>query len=240
MVSAIIVAAGKGVRMKGTMRKQYLDLSGRPVLAHSIMAFDSCRLVEEIFLVVPKEDVEYCQNKILSPLDLKNQINLVRGGTKRQDSVYIGLQAITKNTETVVIHDGVRPFIQPDDLMKCIQGSKDFGACILGIPASDTLKRVDESEIIESTLPRENIWLAQTPQAFQYDLILKAHETARRDGYIGTDDASLVERLGEDVKIINGGKFNIKITTKEDFNVAKAMFDAGLIEKEHLRLPPFK
>lgn len=229
MVSAIIVAAGKGIRMKGTMRKQYLDLSGRPVLAHSIMAFDSCTLVAEIYLVVPKEDVEYCQNKILSLLDLKNQINLVHGGAKRQDSVYNGLQAIAKNTDTVVIHDGVRPFIQPEDLKECILGSKKFGACILGTPASDTLKSIDKSDIIKTTLPRENIWLAQTPQAFQYDLILKAHETARRDGYVGTDDASLVERLGEDVKIINGGRFNIKITKKEDLAVAKAMFDAGLI-----------
>jgi 2-C-methyl-D-erythritol 4-phosphate cytidylyltransferase len=229
MVSAIIVAAGKGIRMKGTMRKQYLDLSGRPVLAHSIMAFDSCSQVKEIFLVVPKEDIEYCQNKILSLLDLNNQINLVYGGAKRQDSVYNGLQSIDKDTETVVIHDGVRPFIQPEDIKECILGSKKFGACILGIPASDTLKSVDKSDIIETTLPRENIWLAQTPQAFQYDLILKAHETARRDGYIGTDDASLVERLGADVKIINGSRFNIKITKKEDLDVAKAVFDAGLI-----------
>jgi 2-C-methyl-D-erythritol 4-phosphate cytidylyltransferase len=229
MVSAIIVAAGKGIRMKGTMRKQYLDLSGRPVLAHSIMTFDSCGLVDEIFLVIPKEDVEYCQNKILSLLDLNNQINLVCGGAKRQDSVYNGLKAITKNTDTVVIHDGVRPFIQPDEIEECILVSKKYGACILGTPASDTLKRVDKSDIIETTLSRENIWLAQTPQVFRFDLILKAHETARRDGYVGTDDASLVERLGEDVKIINGGRFNIKITKKEDLAIAKAMFDAGLV-----------
>ena len=229
MVSAIIVASGKGLRMEGTMRKQYLDLSGRPVLSHSIMTFDSCSLVDEIFLVIPREDVEYCQNKIISLLDLKNHINLVHGGDKRQDSVYNGLKAITKNTETVVIHDGVRPFIQPEDLKECILFSKKYGACILGTPASDTLKRVDESDIIETTLPRKNIWLAQTPQAFKYDLILKAHETARRDGYVGTDDASLVERMGEDVKIIYGGRFNIKITKKEDLAIAKAMFDAGLI-----------
>lgn len=229
MVSAIILAAGKGARMKGTMRKQYLDLSGRPVLAHSIMAFDSCSLIEEIFLVVPKEDAEYCQKNVLSLLDLKNQINLVHGGAERQNSVYNGLQSITKNTETVVIHDGVRPFIQPKDIKICIFGAKKYGACILGTPASDTLKRVDKTDIVETTLPRENIWLAQTPQAFQYDLILKAHETARRDGYVGTDDASLVERLGKDVKIINGSRFNIKITNKEDFAVVKAMFDAGLI-----------
>lgn len=229
MVSAIIVASGKGTRMKGSMRKQYLDLSGRPVLAHSIMTFDSCGLVDEIFLVIPKEDVEYCQNKILSLLDLNNQINLVCGGAKRQDSVYNGLKAITKNTDTVVIHDGVRPFIQPEEIEECILVSKKYGACILGTPVSDTLKRVDKSDIIETTLSRENIWLAQTPQVFRFDLILKAHETARRDGYVGTDDASLVERLGEDVKIINGGRFNIKITKKEDLAIAKAMFDAGLI-----------
>jgi len=229
MVSAIIVAAGQGIRMKGTMRKQYLDLSGRPVLAHSIMTFDSCSLVDEIFLIIPKEDVEYCQKKILSLLDLNNQINLVCGGAKRQDSVYNGLQAINKNTDTVVIHDGVRPFIQPEELEQCILGSKKYGACILGSPTSDTLKRVDKSDIIETTLSRENIWLAQTPQVFRFDLILKAHETARRDGYVGTDDASLVERLGENVKIINGGRFNIKITKKEDLAIAKAMFDAGLV-----------
>jgi 2-C-methyl-D-erythritol 4-phosphate cytidylyltransferase len=191
-------------------------------------------LVEEIFLVIPKEDSEYCHNKILSLLDLKHNINLVHGGAKRQDSVYKGLQAVTKKKDIVVIHDGVRPFIQAKDLKECILGSKKFGACILAVPASDTLKRVDKSDIIETTLPRENIWLAQTPQAFQYDLILKAHENARRDGYIGTDDASLVERLGEGVKIINGGKFNIKITKKEDLAVAKAMIANKVIKIKYL------
>ena len=230
MVSAIIVAAGEGARMKGKMRKQYLDLSGRPVLAYSIMAFDSCSLVEEIFIVVPKEDIEYCQSKILSLLDLKKCIKLIQGGAKRQDSVYNGLHAINKkNTETVVIHDGVRPFVNPENLKECILGSKKYGACILATPAVDTLKRVGESDIISTTLPRENIWLAQTPQAFQLDLILKAHEAARRYGYVGTDDASLVERLGGNVKIINGSRFNIKITKKEDLDIARAMLNGGLI-----------
>lgn len=230
MVSAIIVAAGKGSRMKGKIRKQYLDLSGRPVLAYSIMAFDLCSLVEEILIVIPKEDVEYCQNKILSLLDFKKPIKLVLGGAQRQDSVYNGLQAINKkNTKTVVIHDGVRPFINPEDLKECILVSKTYGACILATAAIDTLKRVGKSDIIIKTLPRENIWLAQTPQSFQYDLILKAHESARQYGYVGTDDASLVERLGENVKIIKGSRFNIKITKKEDLDVAEAMLDKGLI-----------
>jgi len=231
MVSAIIVAAGKGARMKGRMRKQYLDLSGRPVLGHSIMTFDACSLIDEIFIVVPEEEIDYCQNNIASSLDLKTKIKLISGGVQRQDSVYNGLQAIDQKTDTVVIHDGVRPFIHPEDLAACISGAKDFGACILGIPVSDTLKRVNKSGIIESTLFRENIWLAQTPQAFRYGLIVKAHETARRDGYSGTDDASLVERLGKDVKIINGSKFNIKITTQEDLDVARAMFGIEAISK---------
>jgi len=229
LVSAIIVSAGKGVRMNDTFRKQYMDLSGLPVVAHSIITFEKCSSIEEICMVVPEEDINYCQKEILSLFELKKAVNLVPGGLQRQDSVYNGLQAIDKNTDTVVIHDGVRPFIQADDLMACIQGSKDFGACILGVPASDTLKRVDKSEIIKGTLTRDRIWLAQTPQAFRYDLILKAHEAAQRDGYIGTDDASLLERLGMDVKIITGSRFNIKITLKEDLAVARALFDAGLI-----------
>ena len=231
MVSAIIVAAGKGVRMKSRRRKQYLDLSGRPVLGHSVMTFDACSLIDEIFIVVPEDEIDYCQNNIVSLLDLKTSVNLIPGGVQRQDSVYNGLQAIDKKTTTVVIHDGVRPFVHPEKLTACIFGAKDFGACILAIPASDTLKCVNKSGMIDTTLFRDNIWLAQTPQAFQYDLIVNAHETARQDGYAGTDDASLVERLGKDVKIIPGSKFNIKITTYEDLDVARAMFDKDVVSR---------
>jgi 2-C-methyl-D-erythritol 4-phosphate cytidylyltransferase len=228
MVSAIIVAAGKGIRMMGQTRKQYLELAGRPVLSYSLIAFDACTLIEEIFLVVPKKDIDDCQNKIISTLDLKKKVHLISGGTHRQDSVYNGLLSVEKKSDIVVIHDGVRPLIQSEDLTACILCAKNTGACILGTPASDTLKRVDESQIIEKTLDRNTIWLTQTPQAFKYDLILKAHEAARRDGVIGTDDASLVERLGKDVKIINGNKYNIKITVKEDLAIAHALIDAEL------------
>jgi len=159
-------------------------------------------------------------------MELKNRLNLVPGGEQRQNSVYNGLQAIDKKTDTVVIHDGVRPFIQPDELESCILGARKFGACILGIPAGDTIKYVGKSGFIEKTLARDSIWLAQTPQAFKYELITRAHETARRDGYTGSDDASLVERLGVGVKIINGSKNNIKITVREDLVIARAMLDA--------------
>ena len=226
--SAIIVAAGKGVRMKDPARKQYLDLGGRPILAHSLMAFDDCDEIESIFLLVSKEDVGYCQKNILSSIKLKSKAEIIFGGARRQDSVYNGLQALDKKTSTVVIHDGVRPFIQPEDIAACILGAKDSGACILGIPVSDTLKRVGKSGIIKKTLARDEVWLAQTPQAFQYDLIIKAHEKARQDGYGSTDDASLLDRLGINVKMIIGSRSNIKITTREDLAVARAMLETEL------------
>jgi 2-C-methyl-D-erythritol 4-phosphate cytidylyltransferase len=226
MVSAIIVAAGKGIRMNDKTRKQYLDLAGRPILAYSVMAFDACDLIDKIFLVIPKEDIEYCRKNIIPLLELKNGLDLIPGGEERQNSVYNALQAMDKKTDTVVVHDGVRPFIQPEKLESCILGARKFGACILGIPAGDTIKCVDKSGFIEKTLERESIWLAQTPQAFKYELIKKAHETARHDGYTGSDDSLLVERLGMDVRIINGSKNNIKITVREDLVVARAMLDA--------------
>lgn len=226
MISAIIVAAGKGVRMKGNTRKQYLDLSGKPVLAHSVKMFDACDLIHDIIIVVPEEDIDYCQTHIVSPLMFKSSVRLVPGGDQRQDSVYNGLQAIDNKSVTVVIHDGVRPFVRLKELEACILSAKEFDACILGFPADDTIKQVNKSGVIEKTLSRENIRLAQTPQAFRYRLIMEAHETARREGYTGTDDASLVERLGKDIKIINGSRFNIKITTREDLILARAMFES--------------
>jgi 2-C-methyl-D-erythritol 4-phosphate cytidylyltransferase len=226
MVSAIIVAAGKGVRMNGTVRKQYMDLAGRPILAYSLMAFDECIKIDSIFLVIPEEDIEYCQKNILSLLKLKKKVNIVYGGSERQDSVYNGLKALDDKTDMVVIHDGVRPFINSEQIIACIIGAKETGACILGMPASDTLKRVGKSGIIEKTLARDAVWMAQTPQAFQYHLIIKAHEKAWQDGYIGTDDALLVERLGVSVKIINGSKSNIKITNREDLKLARALLQA--------------
>ena len=226
MVSAIIVAAGIGARMNDNVRKQYLSLAGRPVVSHALVAFDKCVQVENIFIVVPHEDFDYCRKHVLEPLELIDKVNLVAGGEHRQKSVYNGLLEVDKKTNTIVIHDGVRPFVQSEDIKVCIKGSKYFGACITGVPASDTLKLVGKSGIIEKTIARDTVWLSQTPQAFQYDLIMKAHESARQEGYVGTDDAMLVERMGKEVKIIRGRRSNLKITTRDDLIVARAMFGA--------------
>ena len=224
MVSAIIVAAGKGIRMDDKIRKQYLWLGDCPILNYTLRVFASCNLIDKIFLVVDREDFDFCHKNILSALKPQKKVILVAGGEERQDSVYNGLMAIDDNPESIiVIHDGVRPFLSSEQLTACISGAQESGACILGIPAYDTVKKVNNSGYIDQTLERGFIWLAQTPQAFKYDVIRKAHENARKEGYTGTDDALLVERLGKRVKIIKGSRYNIKITTREDLLLAQAI-----------------
>jgi 2-C-methyl-D-erythritol 4-phosphate cytidylyltransferase len=227
MVVAIIVAAGQGLRMQNPQRKQYLPLADLPILAHTLTVVDGCDPVDRISLVIPAEDFDFCRQNILDPIKPSHPVELVAGGTRRQESVYNGLRQIAPDCDVVVIHDGVRPFVDPDQLTACLNGAREYGACILGIPAYDTLKQVDKYEYIVDTIARDAIWLAQTPQAFRYDLIKKAHDQARVDGYLGTDDASLVERLGGAVKILRGSRNNLKITTEEDLKIARA-----LLEKE--------
>jgi len=225
MVAAIIVAAGKGVRMKGSLRKQYLPLAGLPILAHTITVLGKCQVIGQIYLVIPQDDFDFCRERILNRIKIAANVNLVAGGARRQDSVYRALQQLDRGCRIVVIHDGVRPFVPQDQITACIDGAQKFGSCILGIPAYDTLKQVDPSGNIVNTTARDAIWLAQTPQAFRYDLIKKAHDQAHLAGYQGTDDASLVEWLGAPVKIIRGSRSNIKITTREDLEIARALIE---------------
>jgi 2-C-methyl-D-erythritol 4-phosphate cytidylyltransferase len=222
-VHAIIVAAGKGVRMNHSVRKQYMALDGISILTHTLNIFDRCRRIGQITLVVPQEDIDFCRNDILMPAKLQKHIDLVAGGPERQDSVYNGLQAVESDDGIVVVHDGVRPFVRQEQLEACIEGAEVFGACILAIPAFDTVKQVNAKKEIVQTRRRARLWLAQTPQAFHTKLIKKAHETAKQQGFIGTDDASLVERLGQIVKVIQGSRSNIKITSREDLELARAI-----------------
>jgi 2-C-methyl-D-erythritol 4-phosphate cytidylyltransferase len=222
-VYAIIVAAGKGIRLKDAVRKQYVTLDGIPILGRTLNIFDSCQRVNQIIVVVPKEDLDFCRNEILMAAKLQTDVILVAGGAERQDSVFNGLKAIESDDGIVLIHDGVRPFVSPAQLVACITGAAELGACILGIAAFDTVKKVNSKNEITQTLKRETLWLAQTPQAFNVKLIKKAHEAAKQEGFIGTDDAALVERLGKVVKIMPGNHNNIKITNREDLKLARAI-----------------
>jgi len=220
---AVIVGAGKGSRMNRATPKQYLPLRGIPVLGHTVGAFDQCTEVDHIILVVSPTDISFCRDQLLAGLRFEKPITVVGGGEKRQDSVLNGILSIDDTHGIVVIHDGVRPLIQAKLISRCIKEADIHGACILGLPLQDTLKSADQHERAEKTLLREHMWLAQTPQAFRYKLIRKAHVTAQKEGFVATDDASLLERLGIPVQIIAGSKHNLKITTEEDLVLADAI-----------------
>jgi 2-C-methyl-D-erythritol 4-phosphate cytidylyltransferase len=226
MASAIIVAAGKGLRMRDPQRKQYLRLGGRPIISHTLLTFDGCDLIQKIVLVVPAEDMDYCRKKIIGPLNLRNQIHLVAGGQERQDSVYNALESLTEKETPVVIHDGVRPFVTAEHIKRCLEAAIDTGACILAMPLLDTVKQEDGHGRVAKTLERTSLWRAQTPQVFDYSIIHQAHLIARQEGFQATDDSLLVERLGYKVKILTGNSSNIKITTQEDLAVGEAILQS--------------
>lgn len=220
--TAIIVAGGQGLRMQMPQRKQYLELDGLPVLAHTLKKFVTCPLISDICLVIPSEDHDYCLNSIIQPLSPLKPIRLVSGGNERQQSVFNGLKAIDlKPDDVVLIHDGVRPFVTHQHIKDCIDSAIECGAAILAIPVSDTLKMADDCGMVEKTLDRYRIWAAQTPQAFSFGLIWQAHETAILNNVLGTDDASLVENLGKKVRLVQGSRNNLKITTQEDVLLAR-------------------
>jgi 2-C-methyl-D-erythritol 4-phosphate cytidylyltransferase len=220
---AIVVAAGTGVRMKTPVRKQYLILQDRPILAHTLSVFEKCAAISSICLVVPEKDFDFVRNKILTCCSKKKEIILAAGGKERQESVFNGLSALDDREKYVVVHDGVRPLILPGMIEECLQGAFQFGACIMGLAARETIKQVDNGHFIQKTLSRDTLWLAQTPQAFEYELLRKAHQKAKVENYRGTDDSSLVERMGTKVKMIAGTPYNIKITTQEDLFLAQSI-----------------
>jgi len=208
-------------------RKQYLVLEGRPILLHTLIVFESCPDIDEIVVVLPESDIKNFRESLLPEMNGKTPVRTVSGGRERQDSVFNGLDSLAKSTRIVVIHDGVRPMIRKNDITACIETARLKGACILGVPAYDTVKTVDKEGQVTRTLDRECIRMAQTPQAFAYDAILNAHRLAREKGFAGTDDASLLEWTGSPVAVLPGSRFNIKITTPEDLALARALMAAA-------------
>ncbi len=223
-VAAIIAAAGAGRRMKNETPKAYLLLGGRPILAQTLEVFEAVPEVQEVTVVVNPDDLDRCQEQVITPYGFKKVLRLVPGGKERQDSVYHALKALEEeDLEIILVHDGVRPFVTPEQVRRVIQGARRHGAAILGWPAQDTLKRVNERGQVLETLVRRDIWQIQTPQAFQAALLWRAFVEAYSRNFYGTDEASLVEELPHPVMVIPGSPFNLKITTPEDLELAEAL-----------------
>jgi 2-C-methyl-D-erythritol 4-phosphate cytidylyltransferase len=223
---ALIVAAGSGLRMNSETKKQYLLLNGIPILTRTLMAFYSVEDIRKIILVVPENDMEYCESKLLKPYGVTKKIHLIAGGNHRQDSVFNGLKYIRNTLEpgtdaVVLIHDGVRPFVNKDIIGNCIKNVMPSAACVPGIGISDTVKQVLPDLSVQKTISREHLYLVQTPQCFYLNPILAAFEYAIKTSFLGTDDASIFEHFGGKVQIIKGSKLNIKITTIEDLSLGE-------------------
>jgi len=223
MVSVVIVAAGSGLRMKSEKRKQYLSISGLSIISRTIKRFDSCPHIDSMVLVVPKDDIEFCSSVIINEASPMKPLHIVPGGRERHESVRLGLAAIPEKMGVVLVHDGVRPFVSDKIIKSCIDGAMEDGACIPAIQVSDTVKHSEDGIFASRTISRSSLWLAQTPQAFDFNLIFNAHLEALQKNILFTDDASLLEETGHKVRITQGSRFNIKITTPEDLVVAEAI-----------------
>ncbi len=217
LCAALITAGGLGQRMGSPTPKQYLELNGRPVLAWTLSVFETHPLIEFVVLTVPPGDENFCMEKIVKPYRFQKIRNIVAGGDERQASVRHGLEKLAR-TDFIVIHDGVRPLVSADIIARSIEIAKTHGAAVACTPVTETVKkRIGE---YVNTISRKDLLLAHTPQTFQSRLIMDAHRKALEDGFIGTDDAMLVERLGHPVVAVEDSKENIKITTRTDMALA--------------------
>ena len=217
MTSAIILAAGKGQRMGTELPKQFLSMGDDMLLTKTIRVFEESSVIQDIVLVTSEDWIGFCRTEIVDREGFRKVRKIVAGGKERYDSVYQGLLACP-NADYVFIHDGARPFVTEEILVRTQEAVEKYEACAVGVPSKDTVKIVDEDGFVESTPPRENVWNIQTPQAFSYPLIRAAYEVVRDNNMTGiTDDAMIVEksRLAK-VKLVMGSYYNIKITTPED------------------------
>lgn len=233
MNSVVIVAAGSGKRMKIDFNKQYIKIREKEVIAHTIEVFYKNPNIHEIVVCIKKEEEKFFKEHIINKYQFDN-IKLAYGGAERQDSIHNGLKKVNKDCEIVLIHDGARPFIDNKVINESIEAAKEKGAVVVGVPVRDTIKVVSQ-ETIEKTPNRSTLWAAQTPQTFDYNLIMKAYEEAYKTNYYGTDDSMLVENIGKSVTMIMGSYENIKITTPEDIDYAEHIFNIRK-NKKHAKI----
>ncbi|MFA5092862.1 MAG: 2-C-methyl-D-erythritol 4-phosphate cytidylyltransferase [Candidatus Omnitrophota bacterium] len=213
MVSAIVLAAGLGKRLKNKLTKPLVKIDRKPAIIYSLETLNRHPKIREIIVVVGAKNKEAI-SKVISKCSFKKIKSFVLGGRRRQDSVYCGLKAVSVKSDLVLIHDSARPFVDSKSISKVIQAAKKSQAAILGVPVKATIKQTKKNSLVDKTLDRSNLWEIQTPQVFKKELIFKAYQKFSKSNV--TDDASLVEKLGKKVQIVLGSYKNIKITTDDD------------------------
>ena len=218
MNGVVIVAAGTGSRMKMEINKQFIKLNEKEIIAYTIEKFYKHKNIQDIVVVIKEEEAEFFNKNILKKYKFEN-IKIAYGGNERQDSVYNGLKLLGNKCDTVLIHDGARPFVSGYTIDKSIEEVKKHKAVVVGVRVKDTIKVINDKNDIIDTPDRSKLWAVQTPQTFDYNILLKSYEDAFENGFYGTDDAMLVERIGYKVKMVEGSYNNIKITTQEDINI---------------------
>ena len=229
-VHVLVPAAGSGTRLGGDTRKQYLELGDRPVLAQTLLRFSGLAEVTAIHLIVPAQDIGFCRVELIDRYAIGKVRGVIAGGAERQDSVRNGLESCgASDQDIVLVHDGVRPFFPKEQVGPLIQMAAAEGAALLAIPAQDTIKEVFDGRV-RATLDRNLLWQVQTPQAFVCGRIREAHRRAHNSGFIGTDDASLIEWCGWPVAVVPGYAHNFKITTAADLAIARALLAAGEVD----------
>ena len=221
---AVIVAAGSGRRMKSDKNKVFLEIDGIPVLARTLMVFQHCEKIGGIVVVTRKGDIEQVEN-IKKKYNINKLYAVTVGGEERMQSVLNGLEALGSKYEYIAIHDGARCLVEESDIINCINDAEKYGAAALGVPAKDSLKKTDESGFIECAIDRKNAVNIQTPQVFKYLQIVSLHRRAAEKHIFVTDDTSLLTDCGEKVFVTAGSYDNIKITTKDDLDLARLIID---------------
>lgn len=217
--------------MGGSVPKQFLSLGGQPLIFHSLQVLQASSVITEIILAVPQHEMDYCLKDIVAKYHFTKVTKVVPGGHERQDSVRHALEAVHDDVDVVLVHDAVRPFLTEPMIEGVVMAARTKGAAIIALPVRDTVKQVRTDHVIERTVDRRSLWLAQTPQAFRRDRLLAAHRKAHAEGLRATDDAYLIEWAGHPVVVVEGSGENIKVTRPEDMVIGEAILAARLKEK---------
>lgn len=217
--------------MGGAVPKQYLAVGDEPLLVHTLRVLQASSAIQEVILAVPAADRDYCLTQIVTPHHFSKVTKIVAGGEHRQDSVRHALAEVGPETDLVLVHDAVRPFLTEEMVQRVLEQAAKHGAAIIAIPMRDTVKQVGDDHVIQRTVDRTPLWLAQTPQAFRRDWLEHAHRKALLEGVQATDDAHLIELLGRSVVVVEGSGENIKVTRPEDIVIGEAILAARMSVK---------